>query len=282
MSNSMKDHVTSKDGTTIGYRKVGHGPGLVLVHGAMRSSQDFMKLAKDLSDSFTVYVPDRRGRGLSGSPGDHYSIRREVEDMQALIVETGATFIFGLSAGGLVTLRTTLATPDVQKAAVYDPALSVDNSFPTDWLPRYEQEISENKPARALVTIMKGVGIEPVLEKFPRFILVPLVSLMMKIEGRSKEESVTLRSLVSTMKYDTHLVEETSDTLEDYISLEAPVLLMGGGKSANILKKVLGDLARTLPNPTKKIFPKLNHGSPEGNKNKLISDELTTFFLEGK
>jgi hypothetical protein len=33
---------TSRDGTTIGYRQLGHGPGLILVHGGMKSSQDFM------------------------------------------------------------------------------------------------------------------------------------------------------------------------------------------------------------------------------------------------
>jgi pimeloyl-ACP methyl ester carboxylesterase len=76
-----KDSNTSRDGTTIGYRQLGHGPGLILVHGGMKSSQDFMKLAEVLSDDFTVYLPDRRGRGLSGGYGDHFSIMREVEDM---------------------------------------------------------------------------------------------------------------------------------------------------------------------------------------------------------
>jgi hypothetical protein len=30
---SMTASVTSKDGTTIGYRQLGHGPGLVILHG---------------------------------------------------------------------------------------------------------------------------------------------------------------------------------------------------------------------------------------------------------
>ena len=36
--------VTSKDGTIIGYRQLGSGPGIILVHGAVSSSQLFMKL----------------------------------------------------------------------------------------------------------------------------------------------------------------------------------------------------------------------------------------------
>src|SRR5438874_1780773 len=62
-------YVTSKDGTTLGYRQYGqpsHGPGVVLLHGAMESAQSHEQLAQALDDAFTVFVPDRRGRGLSG------------------------------------------------------------------------------------------------------------------------------------------------------------------------------------------------------------------------
>jgi hypothetical protein len=46
--------VTSQDGTTIGYRQLGHGPGVVLLHGGMESAQSHMQLAEQLSDAFTV------------------------------------------------------------------------------------------------------------------------------------------------------------------------------------------------------------------------------------
>src|SRR5712691_12515722 len=89
--------VTSQDGTTIGYRQLGHGPGVVLVHGAMESAQSHMQLAEALADAFTVYVPDRRGRGLSGPYGKDYGLQKEVEDMDALLTKTGAHNVFGVS-----------------------------------------------------------------------------------------------------------------------------------------------------------------------------------------
>ena len=58
--------VRSNDGTPIGYYELGQGPGLILVHGAGQSSENLRTLARELSDAFTVYVPDRRGRGMSG------------------------------------------------------------------------------------------------------------------------------------------------------------------------------------------------------------------------
>ena len=84
------DSVTSKDGTKIGYRQMGNGPGIILFHGGINASQHLMKLGTTLSDEFTVYIPDRRGRGISGPIGKDYSIEKEDEDLDALIKKTGA------------------------------------------------------------------------------------------------------------------------------------------------------------------------------------------------
>ena len=97
--------VTSKDGTKIGYRQMGSGPGIILLHGGVNASQHFMKLGAALSDAFTVYIPDRRGRGLSGPYGKNYSIQREVEDLDALRTKTGAYYLFGASTGALIVLQ---------------------------------------------------------------------------------------------------------------------------------------------------------------------------------
>src|SRR5262249_25070500 len=102
---STIDSVISKDGATIGYRQLGHGPGIVALHGAMESSKSHMQLAEALAGRFTVYLPDRRGRGLSGPYGDGYNMQREVEDLDALLTKTGARRGFGVSAGGLICLH---------------------------------------------------------------------------------------------------------------------------------------------------------------------------------
>src|SRR3989442_1038170 len=114
--------VTSQDGTTIGYRQLGHGPDIVLVQGAMGSAQNFMQLAGALSDTFTVYVPDRRGRGLSDLPySKDYSIQKDVEDLDALLAKTGARSVFGLSSGALISLQAALTLPAIHKVAIFEP-----------------------------------------------------------------------------------------------------------------------------------------------------------------
>lgn len=55
---------------------------MVLLHGSNESARSYTQLALALAGAFTVYLPDRCGRGLSGP--DH-SMRTEVEDLQAVV-----------------------------------------------------------------------------------------------------------------------------------------------------------------------------------------------------
>jgi pimeloyl-ACP methyl ester carboxylesterase len=276
-----KDSVTSKDGTTIGYRQRGHGPGLILLHGGMKSSQDFTKLGEALSDTFTVYLPDRRGRGLSGPYGDDFSVMREVEDLQALIAKTGTRNIFALSSGALVTLRTALTTPAILKVALYEPPLSTNGSAPTSWVERYDREIGQGKLAAAAITAMKGIGTEPVFSKLPRFVLVPLMALLMRIQNEDKSDNVTIRALIPTQHFDMLIVQNMSDTLQDYSSLQTQVLLMGGTKGPSFLRFALDGLSSTLPYVQRKTFPGLGHDGPENDgRPDLVAEELRDFFKE--
>ena len=168
--------VTSRDGTTIGFRRFGQGPGIIAIHGAAQAAQNFTKLAEALSDAFTVYVPDRRGRGLSGSHGDHYSLKSECEDVEALLTATGSRNVFGLSSGAIISLQAALTLPAIRKVALYEPPLSIDHSTPIAWLTRYDQEIAHGRLGSAMVTAIRGTRTAPRLLRWtPRFVLDPLL-----------------------------------------------------------------------------------------------------------
>ena len=77
--------VTSADGTVIGYLRLGHGPAVVVLHGSNESARSHIQLALALASEFTVYLPDRRGRGLSGPHRPDHSMRTEIEDLQAVV-----------------------------------------------------------------------------------------------------------------------------------------------------------------------------------------------------
>ncbi|MPZ79492.1 MAG: alpha/beta fold hydrolase [Actinophytocola sp.] len=279
MSDYDKGSVSSADGTVIGYRRFGSGPAVLLVHGGMQASQNFIELAGALATDFTVHVPDRRGRGLSGPHGDDYGVAREVEDVQALVAATGAARIFGLSSGALVALRTALDTPALERVALYEPPLSVNGSAPTGWLPRFDREIAAGKNAAALVTVVKGLRIDPVLGRIPRFVLVPLLPLAMRVK-ELPEDDVPMAELIPTQRFDVGLVRELADTVEDYAALDARVLLLGGSKSPVYLGVALDALADVLPHARRVTFDGLGHLGPDDDGDpRRVAETLRDFFL---
>jgi pimeloyl-ACP methyl ester carboxylesterase len=274
-----KEEAQSADGTTIGYRQLGEGAGLILVHGGMKTSQDYMTLAAALSSALTVYVVDRRGRGLSGPHGDGYSVDKEVEDVAALVAKTGARNIFGLSTGALVTLRAARATPALERVALYEPPFSIDGSAPTSWLGRYEQELARGDSAAAVVSAMKGMRVLPMFVRLPRYILVPGLSLVMRLQGDGDADDVPIRALAPTLRYDIEIVNEMGDTLDDYKDLLARVLLLGGSRSPAFLSVALDGLERTLPCAERITLPGLGHDGPENDgKPELVAQQLLRFF----
>jgi pimeloyl-ACP methyl ester carboxylesterase len=259
--------VTSKDGMTIGYRQIGHDPsgrksGIVLLHGSMETAQSHMGLAEALADSYTVYLPERRGHNLSGPFRKDYTLRQEVEDLDALLTQTDSHYVFGVSSGGLITLQAALTLPAVQKVAVYEPALIVDNSVSTAFLPRYQQEINEGRVAAALVTGMQAAKLgPPIFNAIPRWLLESITSMSMKSEEKkAKEGDVTMRMLAPTLYYDFKLVEEIGGTLERFKAVPVEVLLLGGSKSPAWLKAALDALEKVLPHVQRVEFAGLDHG----------------------
>lgn len=291
--------VVSRDGTVIGYRQVGHGPGLIAVHGGGQAAQNLMRLAAALADEFTVYLPDRRGRGLSGPPGENYGCEAECEDLEALQAATGATCLFGLSSGALIVLQHALSLPSTNKVALYEPPLSIDHSTPTAWVDRYDQEVAEGRLGSAMITVMRGTRTAPLLLRLiPRLLLAPALNhvagagdgerqrprvgggvetsarraalrlLLWPVrrlaskntsQGTAQRDDVPLTELVRTMHFDARLVMELEGTQSRFSEVQAEALLLGGSRSASYLKKTLDALSEVLPNVSRVELPGVGH-----------------------
>jgi pimeloyl-ACP methyl ester carboxylesterase len=288
---STTGFVTSQDGTTIGYRQLGQGPGIVLVQGAMGSAQNFMQLAELLADAFTVYVPDRRGRGLSALPYSRdYGIQKDVEDLDALIAETGAHSVFGLSSGAIISLQAALTLPSIHKAAIYEPPLFLNSSEPAAFVARFNRELAQGKVAAALITSMKGAQMgPPIFNAIPRFLLESLTNMIMKSEDKKGSgDYLPMRELAAALQYDFQVVAERSGKLESFRDVQAEVLLLGGSKSPAYLKVALDALEKVLPHVTRMEFPGLGHSAawnydkrrnPDGQP-EIVAQALRQFFVE--
>ena len=273
--------VASPDGTTIGYRQLGTGPGLVLVHGGGQSSQNFMRLAAALSDAHTVLIPDRRGRGMTGPFGDGYGLQKECEDLRSIMVHTGAHFIFGLSSGAVICLRAALRVPEVSKMALYEPPLPVDGRSPAAWADRYDEEIARGDLGSAMVTVLKGVQSSGPSRFIPRFALVPLMRLAVARADPSKVtgDRVHPVTLVTTLHYDAQIVREAESRLEDYRNVSVPVLLLRGRRSPAYLRRSVDVLAGLLPRCRVVELPGVGHTAADNSgKPELVARELRAFF----
>jgi pimeloyl-ACP methyl ester carboxylesterase len=277
--------VISKDGTTIGYKQVGHGPGLVLVQGAMGTAQHFIELAEALAGMFTVTMPDRRGRGMSEPGGADYSPQKEVEDLDAVLTETGTNYVFGVSAGAIICLQSALSLPGIQRIAAYEPALFIDGA-PTALVARYEQEMAQGKVAAALVTAMQAAKLgPPIFSAMPRWVSEPLTSMAMKSEDKKGSGGyVPMRELAPSLHYDLNLVLAMNEHPERFRDIHADVLLLGGDKSPAYLQAGLDALSTFLPHAKRITFAGLDHSAPwnadRGGKPEVVADALRTFFTE--
>ncbi|HTX61033.1 MAG TPA: alpha/beta hydrolase [Methanobacterium sp.] len=281
-----KDSVTSQDGTIVGYRQLGSGPGLLLMHGGALASQHFMKLGEALQDKFTVYIPDRRGRGLSGPFGDNYGMQREMEDVKAITNQTGAHYIFGLSSGGLIALQAALKIPAIHKAALYEPPLDIDNSVMKllSFIPDFDRELDEDKLSEATVTMLREFGIyfgvPSWLANLPRTLLVDAFKLYYGIDSKvTGADDVSYSDLVPTFHYDYELVREMQGTLDTFRDVRAEVLLIGGSNSPQFLKDILDVLEKVLANVKRVELKGINHSGPlvSGDPGRVAA-ELKKFF----
>lgn len=249
------------------------------------ASQNLTKLAEAVAGTFSVFVPDRRGRGLSGPFGEQFGISKAVEDLQALIAHSAAEHLFGLSVGAIVALFAALETPGVRKVVAYEPPFaltSVPGSSPATWLPRYDDEVARGRLAEALVTVSKGVRDARVFSALPRFITVPLMRLALPAQAREvKSGDVALRDLIPTMHHDAQVVLDTADRLQALSGMKAQVLLLGGRSSPAYFKRISSAVHASIPGSRHVELRGLGHMSADNGGQPLrVAQELLRFFAE--
>jgi pimeloyl-ACP methyl ester carboxylesterase len=271
--------VVSADGTTIAYRQRGDGPGLVLIHGGLQAARNFTQLAEALSSSFRVCVPDRRGRGGSGPFGPEYGLAREAEDLDALLRQTGARFVFGLSSGALIALHAARSLSGIDRVAAYEPPFTIDGVDPAAWVSRYESELDRGDLAAAMVSALKGTADVGPLMHLPRVVMIPLVRLALRAEARKSRGQIAIRDLIPTLRFDARLQREASGFVDALPEIPSEVLLVGGDRSHPALRTALDAVARRMPRARRVRLSGVGHvAADDHGRPGDVANELRTFF----
>ena len=272
MPTTTRGFVRSDDGTAISYETVGVGDGLLVLGGAWRAGRDYLPFARALSDSFTVHVIDRRGRGHSGPQGAEYSIAHELEDLLAVQAQTGATIVFGHSYGGLIALEAARRSPVFSDVVVYEPGVSIGGSIPLGWMELYRERLTADDPRGAFAAMVRGAGgAPPALERMPLWYVKLILRVFIKQQQWRHIEPLLAAGLAEHEQ-----VAALDDTTVDrYQTIAARVLLLGGGKSRSFATtRLLDQLAGTIPNSTSELMDGLDHTAPDEKAPDVVAERV--------
>src|SRR6266566_4913958 len=255
---AQKEHtmntVISKDGTPIAFDRSGEGTPIILVVGAFNDRSTGAPLAATLSEHFTVFNYDRRGRGASGD-STLYAIEREIEDLAALLDEAGGSAsVFGYSSGAILALKAAARGLALSRLALYEPPFLLEDGFP-----KLAQEISV-RLTELLSSGRRGDAVE--------LYQMELVGIPAEIVAQLRQAPFrpALENIAHTLVYDATLAGDMPVLAEQLPSITVPTLVISGGNSQARVRSAAQTLAGTLPNA--------QHRSLSGQTHDIVPEVL--------
>jgi len=241
------DKVTSKDGTTISFERLGSGPPVVLVCGGSVDRSSNASLAALLAQHFTVFNYDRRGRGESGDTPP-YAVEREIEDIDAVVAAAGGSAcLYGSSSGAALALEAARMLPTkITKLALWEPPY-VPEGFPrppADSARTYTELVAAGKRGDAAEFFMaKVVGLPP------EFVA----------QARSSPWWPAQEALAHTLAYDATIMGDYRLPAERVAEVTTPTLVLDGGASFPFMGVTAQALADRLPNGRRRTLEGQRH-----------------------
>lgn len=258
--------VTSRDGTRIAYDKVGKGPALILVNGALATRSSSSELAQLLAPHFTVYSYDRRGRGDS-TDTKPYSVKREIEDMAAVIdAAGGSAHVYGKSSGAGLALEAASSLGDkVEKLAIYEAPYSEAEGAAEEWKAfrsKLDGLLAAGRRADAVTAFMKFVG-------------APDEAIAgMKASAAWPD----MEAMAPTLGYDNAVLgDDRSVPVAMAAKVEAVTLVMDGSASAGpmpFMRPTADKLAKAIPDARRRTVA----GQAHDVDSKVLAPILREFF----
>jgi pimeloyl-ACP methyl ester carboxylesterase len=260
--------VTSRDGTTIAFDRLGSGPAVILVTGALvdRSNPMQQDLAAHLAQHLTVFNYDRRGRGESDDTLP-YAVEREVEDIAALIVEAGGSaFVYGISSGAVLALEAAAHGLPITKLALYEPPFIIDDSrppLPKDYVEQLEEAVSSGRRGDAVEIFMTKAL------RVPDEFLDPM---------RADPSWAEMEKVAHTLAYDGTIMGDTMSgnplPSNNWTSAAMPVLVIHGELSEAMFHVAAQALVDILPHARRRTLEGQEHAvAPE-----VLAPVLREFF----
>jgi pimeloyl-ACP methyl ester carboxylesterase len=254
------ERVTSKDGTTIAFDRLGSGPPVVLVCGGSVDRTADAAIAQELASDFTVFNYDRRGRGDSGDSLP-YAIDREVEDIEAVIEAAGGSaFLWGSSSGAVLALIAAESVP-VTKLALWEPPFIPDDlpRPPDDQVSQYETMVAEGR---------RGDAVE--------YFMTKIIGMPAEVVAGARTQPwwAATEALAHTLAYDARIMGDYSIPKDRAASVKVPTMVIAGGADFPWMRQTAETLAAALPDGQVRILVGQGHDVDPG----VLAPVLREFF----
>jgi len=255
------DTVTSRDGTTIAFDRLGQGSPVVLLPGGSVDRTANAGLAAELAAHHTVYNVDRRGRGDSGDTRP-YAIEREGEDIAAVIDAAGGrAHLYGSSSGAGLAMHAAAAGLPVARLALWEPPYSVGGrpDLPDDTASVYRELVDAGRRGDAVEYFMaKVVGLPP-----------EFVANARQAPWWAQQEA-----LAHTLAYDATIMGDYTLPTVIARAITVPTLIVDGGASFGFLGETADALAKLIPGAQRATLEGQEHNVDPA----ALAPVLTRFF----
>jgi len=255
------EHVTSKDGTTIGFDRLGEGPPVVLVCGGSVDRMSNAPVADLLAADHTALNYDRRGRGDSGDT-QPYAVNREIEDIAAVVDSAGGSaFLYGTSSGAVLALKAAAKLDSISKLALWEPPYIPEGvpRPPADTAETYRRLVAEDR---------RGDAVE--------FFMSKVVGMPDEFVSQAKNAPFwgPTEALAHTLAYDATVMGDYVMPADLVASVSIPTLVLAGSASFPWMDQTARAMVDLLPNG--------QHGLLEGQTHdvdpSVITPALRAFF----
>lgn len=232
----------------LAHKTLGQGPALLILHGLFGSLDNWLTLARQFGEHFSVYIIDQRNHGKS--PWDErwdYAVM--AEDLADFMDQHGIpqAHILGHSMGGKTAMQFAAEYPDrIIRLIVADIA-------PKEY-PRHHDLILETLNETPLAGLQSRQEAEAFMQSRISEPAVRQFLLKSLVRDATQGFSWRFNLDVITRNYDNILAN-----VRIYHPVEVPTLFIAGGNSDYILPEDQGPILDLFPNASFSVIPDAGH-----------------------
>ena len=220
----------------LSYQEIGEGDPIIILHGLFGSSDNWLSIAKELSDNYKIYLVDLRNHGDSPH-AEEFTYAAMAEDIAELVEQhqIKEPIVVGHSMGGKTAMHFAVEHPELlKKLVVVDIA--------PRYYPPHHQTILAGLKAIDVENLKSRKEADNVLSQHVNELGVR--QFLLKNLGRNKEGGYEWKMNLPVID---EKIENVGEALGEDKSFDKPTLFINGTTS-NYIKKEDEEMIR-------KIFP---------------------------